>query len=192
MIKFFRVELSLLVWALTFVAIGFYFIGNSAEAADAGVPLTSPTEILSRIHQTDLDEISLGKLAQSQSQSKEVKKFADRMIKDHSANEKDLSMLAKTQNITLRDPVAQNPDDQAKQDKNKATAARLKTLSGAEFDKAYAQAMDAGHQDAIAMVTNAQPTDPLVKRYLAKLLPVLEQHDHLAMTVEKEVKTEAK
>ena len=143
MVKIFKVELSLLAWAMVFAAVGFYIMGRSANAAEA---INSPTEILSRIHQTDLDEIRLGELAQTQSQSKDVKQLGDRMIKDHKANEKDVLALAKSQNITLRDPATLSAQDQSEQEANKATAAHLKTLQGPAFDKEYSKAMADGHR----------------------------------------------
>lgn len=46
MIKIFRVELSLLAWALLFVAVGFYFMDRSAHAGESNSqPANSQSKI---------------------------------------------------------------------------------------------------------------------------------------------------
>lgn len=70
MVKIFRVELSLLAWAMVFAAVGFYLMGRSARAAETVV---SPVKLLSLSHQVDLNEIQFKKIAQTQSYLKDVK-----------------------------------------------------------------------------------------------------------------------
>ena len=54
MMRIFRVELSLLAWALLFVAVGFYLMGRSAHAAEVmGKSNPAPTAVKSMITHAD-------------------------------------------------------------------------------------------------------------------------------------------
>ncbi|MBE5319945.1 DUF4142 domain-containing protein [Pedobacter sp. MR2016-19] len=54
---------------------------------------------------------------------------------------------------------------------------KLNNLSGASFDKAYVGMIVADHQNAVSLFERAtQSTDPAVKAYANKYLPVLKKH----------------
>ena len=116
-----------------------------------------------------LAEVELGKLALHNGENKRVKNFGAMMIKDHSKANVKLMALAKNKNITL--PAKPSVADQQIIDK-------LSKKWGAEFDKAYIQDMIADHEDDIKAFENASKngSDPDIKAFATKTLPMLKNH----------------
>jgi putative membrane protein len=119
-------------------------------------------------------EIELGQIALKNTQDENVRTYAERMVKDHSAADQKLKAIAAKQNIQL--PQSLDPEHQSLKTK-------LQGLKGEEFDRAYAQAMAKGHDKAVALFESAsqqaQMPDDL-KRFAASTLPTLEQHKEMA------------
>ena len=78
-------------------------------------------------------DIEAAKQALKKSKNKEVRAFADDMVKDHSAVNKQALALVKKLKVTPQD----NPTSQALTKQAAAKRAELAKLSGAAFDKAY-------------------------------------------------------
>ena len=114
-------------------------------------------------------EVELGKLAADRARSEEVKKFAQRMVDDHSKAGDQLKMIAESKGIRL--PQEVDPKD-------KALMNRLQKLNGAAFDRAYMQAMVSDHvKDVSAFKKEANAGhDPQVKSFASTTLPTLEEH----------------
>ncbi len=94
-------------------------------------------------------EIKLGKLAEYGGSSEVVKTFGTRMVAEHTKAGDKLKEAAALEHITL-------PTDLAARDQ--ATYDRLSKLSGADFDRAYAQDMVKDHQqDSQAFQREGEP-----------------------------------
>ena len=131
--------------------------------------------IVAGMARASMAEIAAARLALANSQSADVKAFAQQMIDDHTKALNDVTALAQNKGAPL--PAA--PDA-----KHKALAARLGKLKGEKFDRAYmAQAGVAEHEQAHAALTRdqARAKDPDVKALAAKMLPTVEQHLQVAM-----------
>jgi putative membrane protein len=119
-------------------------------------------------------EIELGEMALKNTQDEGVRKYAERMVKDHSAADKKLKAIAAKENLQL--PQSLDPEHQALKTK-------LQSLKGEEFDRAYVNAMAKGHDKAVALFESAsqQPQMPgELKQFAASTLPTLEQHQEMA------------
>jgi len=116
-----------------------------------------------------LAEVELGKLAAEHAKNEEVKKFAQRMVDDHSKAGDQLKTIAERKGIRLPQDV--DPKD-------KALMNRLQKLNGAAFDRAYMQAMVNDHvKDVDAFKKEANGGhDPEVKSFASTTLPTLEEH----------------
>jgi putative membrane protein len=114
-------------------------------------------------------EVELGKLAAEKASKDDVKKFAQRMVDDHSKANDELKTLAQNKNITL--PTAIDA-------KHKTHLDSMSKLSGEAFDRAYAKDMLADHQKAVAAFRTESKSgkDADVKAWAAKTLPTLEEH----------------
>ena len=119
-----------------------------------------------------MTEVELGKVASAKSQNPEVKKFADRMVKDHGQANAELQAIAKAKNVPL--PKKLDAEHQSLVD-------NLKGKSGAEFDSSYAQHMASDHAEAITLFEDATKLgDQEFAAFAKKTLPTLREHKRMA------------
>lgn len=120
-----------------------------------------------------LAEVQMGQLALQKAASPQVKDFAQRMVTDHTKANQDLTQLAKSEKLNL--PTQVNTKD-------KNDADRLSGLSGSAFDAAYMQHMVQDHQQTVAEFQKQarSGSDPQLKSFAQKYLPVLQQHLQMA------------
>lgn len=95
-------------------------------------------------------DVDAGKLAAEKSTSKAVKEFAETMVRDHTAVNAKATALAKKLGVT---PEESATSKSLKADGDKMLA-KLKGMSGAEFDKAYVDNEVTYHEAVIGVVTN--------------------------------------
>ncbi|RZJ10503.1 MAG: DUF4142 domain-containing protein [Rubrivivax sp.] len=114
-------------------------------------------------------EVQLGELAQRNGASSTVKQFGAQMVRDHGQANDELKRLASTKGVQLSTQL--DPE-------HRALSERLQKLSGAEFDRAYIQAMrDAHVKDVSLFEQQAQAgRDSDLKAFAQKTLPTLRQH----------------
>jgi putative membrane protein len=148
------------------------------------------TELLSRIHNTNLEEIEVGHLAERRGQSAKVKAYGDRLVKDHTVADKQILELAKNEKIQLHEPVPLSTTDSAKMDMHKQAAAKIKAATDKEFDSAFLAAMTQGHEDAIQMLQSARLGDTNVQRMVDKLVPILKEHHEMAAHLDQAEKSQ--
>lgn len=153
---------------------------NAANANTMGMNMgANPTDaqgFATRAAQGGMAEVELGRLASQKAQNAEVKKFAQMMVQDHTNANTELKSLASKKNITL--PTALDAEHKAVMDK-------LQGLSGAEFDKAYMDAMVEDHEKTVDLF-QAQADDGAdadLKAFAAKTLPKLKQHLEMAESI---------
>jgi putative membrane protein len=149
-------------------------------AAEKPVVASGPTDpqiaaIVVTANQVDIDA---GKLAQSKSKNKEIKKFGKMMVTDHTGVNKSASDLVKKLNVTPEE----NDTSKALKKGGDDNLANLKKLKGKEFDKAYVDHEVDYHQqvlDAIdkTLIPNAKNEE--LKALLVKVRPAIAAHlDH--------------
>jgi putative membrane protein len=128
-------------------------------------------QILQTIHEKNLEEIAIGRMAKEKGASEAARVYGDHLVKDHSKNEEDLKALTQELGILLAELPQQS-----------AAARTLEPLRGAEFDARFATMMSEGHSSLVQKVEAAQSEvrNEQVKSFLAKTLPVLRQHLQMA------------
>ena len=114
-------------------------------------------------------EVQLGRLAATRASSPAVRQFGQQMVEDHSKAGNELTQLAARKNIQL--PTELKAEHKALMDK-------LSQLSGADFDKAYVDGMvdDHAHDAEEFQAQSNGGSDPDVKAFAAKTLPVIRHH----------------
>jgi putative membrane protein len=127
--------------------------------------------------QGGLAEVELGQLALQKGTSPQVKQFAQRMVTDHSQANSELMQLGKSENLDL--PAQVDAKEKSEMD-------RLRGMSGSAFDAAYMQHMVQDHQKDVADFTKQAQSgsDPGLKSFAQKYLPVLQQHLQMAQAAE--------
>jgi putative membrane protein len=94
-------------------------------------------------------DVDAGKLAAEKSSSKAVKEFAETMVRDHTAVNAKATALATKLGVT---PEESATSKSLKADGDKMLA-KLKGMSGTEFDKAYVDNEVTYHEAVIGVVT---------------------------------------
>jgi putative membrane protein len=157
-----------------------------------------------------MKEVSLGRLALANSQNAEVKTFANRMIQDHSAANARLEQIARNEGLDLpatnmfapEDANWSNPALTGSQEVKGAYLLttnlpvadyqdfkQLKSLSGKEFDVAYAKAAVNDHINTVREFELAQRlvSDPQLNQFAASTLPTIRMHLQMARRLENEL-----
>ena len=132
-------------------------------------------------------DIEAAKQALKKSKNKEVRAFADDMVKDHSAVNKQALALVKKLKVTPQD----NPTSQALTKAAAAKRAELAKLSGAAFDKAYVDNEVAYHKTVNgALETQLIPSasNPELKSLLQTGLKIFQGHEQHAEHVDAALK----
>jgi len=122
-------------------------------------------------------EIETSKLALQKSASADVKTFAQTMINDHSAANKELAAIAAKKKLKVATEAELM---------NKAKAMILKLRDGESFDEAYANNQVKAHKDAIELFNKATVSqDAELASFATATLPKLEHHLHAAEALAK-------
>jgi putative membrane protein len=114
-------------------------------------------------------EVELGRLAAERAKNDEVKKFAQRMVDDHTKAGDQLKSIAEAKGIKLPTEM---------EAKDRALMTRLQKLNGAAFDRAYMQAMVSDHVKDVSEFRKEANAgrDAQVKSFASSTLPTLEEH----------------
>lgn len=149
-----------------------------AYAEDAGPSDPQIAAIVVTANQVDVDA---GKLAKARAHSNDVKKFAEQMITDHTAVNKQATDLAKKLKVT---PEASDTS-RSLQKGGDDNIASLKKLKGTAFDKAYVDHEVAYHQavlDAIDKTLVPSADNAELKDLMVKVRPAFVAHlEHAKM-----------
>jgi len=123
-------------------------------------------------------DINAGKLAKSKSKNKEVQAFAQQMITDHTAVNKQAGALAKKLGVKPED----NDTSKALKKSAHENIANLKSLKGTAFDRVYIDHEVTYHQqvlDAIDKVLIPNAKNAELKSLIEKVRPAIQGHlDH--------------
>ncbi len=115
-------------------------------------------------------EVALGKLAMQKSTNPAVKRFAKQMVADHTKANTKLQAIAKREKLSV--PANLTADQ-------KAAADKLRSQSGAAFDRAYATQMVDDHEKVANLLRNAaddKNLDGQLREFARTTLPTVEHH----------------
>ena len=130
-------------------------------------------------------DIKAAEVALQKSKNQEVRDFAENMMRDHKAVNDQALALVKKLNVTPQD----NDTSKALTKQAVAKEAELKQLSGAAFDKAYADNEVAYHKinGALENVLIPNASNPELKDLLTTGLKIFQGHqqhaEHLAQSL---------
>ena len=127
------------------------------------------TKFLMEVAEMQMEEISLGKLAQEKGNSVHVKEFGKMMVTDHSKTLTELSALAQSKAISIPATITEDSKD---------VYGKLEDKAGNDFDTAYCDMMVEHHEDAIQLFERAstQSQDSEIKAWAAEKLAGLRTH----------------
>jgi putative membrane protein len=122
-------------------------------------------------------EVQLAQLAIANAASKQVKDFAQSMVKEHSKANEELKSLATQKNITLPGTLS----EESKKEYDKLAEKR-----GEDFDEAYCDFMVKDHKDDIDKFKKEADdgNDADIKSWASEKLPTLQHHLSMAESME--------
>jgi putative membrane protein len=114
-------------------------------------------------------EVEFAQLAERMSRNSDIKRFAQRMVREHQEANKRIATIAR--NAGLPPMQGLDPD-------HKAIFDRLSTLQGAAFDRAYIDSQIVDHQVMAQLLEYeiGSGQDPELKGLAAELLPAILEH----------------
>ncbi|MDQ6801527.1 MAG: DUF4142 domain-containing protein [Acidobacteriota bacterium] len=162
------------------LAITLSLIAGGAVRVQAA-PSPDPRQIvLSTMHAVNEMEMHLGQAAQQKGAAEMVRRYGDRLYRDHHFADQKVQMLSKAQGQALLPPpeLPSFPKMQQMMQKQQ----QLQQMSGAAFDAMFLQMMIEGHDTAISNLENALGKLPAgeVRDLVSKVVPILRQHLELA------------
>lgn len=119
-------------------------------------------------------EIELAQLALNNTKNEEIRLYAERMVKDHTAADQKLKKIAAQENLQL---------PQSLDAKHQAVKQKLAGLKDDAFDREYKKHMAMGHGEAVALFESASQTQQMpedLREFAAATLPTLEKHHQMA------------
>ena len=141
----------------------------------AGAQSVNDAQIAAIVVTANQVDIDAGQLAKSMAGSKEVRDFAQLMVADHTGVNKLATDLAQKLGLKPED----NPTAQSLKQGGDNNLAKLKTLQGAAFDRAYVDNEVSYHQAVIAaldktLIPNARNVE--LKDLMVKVRPNFVAH----------------
>lgn len=146
--------------------------------------LAAPAQRSETVHATDdeflrfavagsLAEVELGKVAADHGSAAPVRQFGQRMAQDHDKSGTEAKALATRQQIPV--PTALDGE-------HAALKSKLLSLKGADFDRAYMDAMVDDHKKTVTAFRDEAEhgADGAIKAYASKTLPTIEAHWKMA------------
>jgi len=148
-------------------------IACGAMAAAAVWAASADAKFIKSAAEGGMAEVQFGQLAQQKASSQEVKDFGQRMVTDHTKANDKLKDIASKEGVTLPAELGM---------KDRALYKRLSGLSGADFDRAYMDAMVKDHKEDIAEFQKESDSgkDQSVKQFATDTLPTLREHLQMA------------
>lgn len=149
---------------------------SPSSPASSGMKKASKSEqhFIKEAIEGDLSEVKVGKLAQQNGESQDVKQFGQTLEQDHSANLQKAQSLAQQEGVTP--PTSPNAKETKMYD-------RLSKEHGAAFDKAFARAMVKDHKEDIAKFDKQAKKNDAVGQFAQQTLPTLKKHLQMAQSI---------
>lgn len=157
--------------------------GSAAPAPEPAAPALSDPQIAAIVVAANQVDIDAGQLALKKSKNAEVKKFAERMVTDHTAVNKAAVDLVTKLNVTPEESDASKSLTSGGADKR----AELEKLDGDEFDRAYVDNEVAYHEAVIGVLKSQlipSASNQELKDTLVGVQPAFDAHLQHAKSIQ--------
>lgn len=149
----------------------------------AAAPALTDAQIAAIVVAANATDVKVGEQAATKATDQKVKDFAQRMVTDHNAVNKQASDLVTKLGVTPED----NPTSQSLAQVGDQTVSQLQGLSGAAYDKAYIDHEVAYHQQVIdaldqQLIPGAQNAE--LKALLEQSRPAFVAHLDMAKQIQ--------
>lgn len=155
--------------------------GNALDAAGNALnPTPTGQEFADKAAKSDAFEIAAAKLAKTNAELADVKKFAATMIEAHTGSTAKIKAAAAKAMPAIKPDPTLTSDQQSKLDD-------LGKLKGTDFDKAYVDGQISAHEDALSLMKSyADKGDtPSLKTAAGEIAPKVQEHLDMAKKLKK-------
>jgi putative membrane protein len=151
-------------------------VGDSSGKKMASAPSSAdPQAFVTKAAIGGMTEVELSKLAVTKAQDPQIRAFAQKMVKEHTAANEELTSLAEKKGWTV--PSSLDAE-------HKSAVQKLSSKSGAAFDDAYAKQMLQDHEKTVALFkVGSRTSDSDLAAWVQQTLPTIEQHEQMAATL---------
>lgn len=164
-------------------------VAGAEGAASAGVSAASTAlrvnaqDFVAAAATSDMYEIAAAKIALARSTNPEVKRFAARMIHDHTYSTDKLKALLASGAVKATAPTALD-------ERREGLIGDLNAASAVRFDKIYIDQQAAAHQEAVDLFQNYSKhgDNAALKAFAARTLPTIRTHLTMAQQMQTRIK----
>ena len=159
---------------------------NAASNNENG-PERNTAAVLSQIHQGNLTEIALGKLAEDKASAPEVRAYAEQLVQDHTSVDGTIVAMAQKKGTPLRDRTVSSRQGRKGAQSASPFEHKLTSASGFKFDQLFLEQAGSDHQRLIQRLQQDREdaNDDELEALIDKIVPILEQHRELAQILMK-------
>jgi putative membrane protein len=158
---------------------------NSANTKATSQEMQQDDNAIAVLIVLNKNEINAGKEALKKSKNSTVREFAKHMEKQHTAN------LNDTLKVMRKIHASDKPTTESKdlKEKGKKELTELSSLKGAEFDKAYINAMVKGHEDALQLAESlaSKVNNKALKEHLEATATTIKHHLEMAKEAQSKI-----
>jgi putative membrane protein len=160
---------------------------ENAASHNENAPTGNTAAVLSQIHQANLTEIALGKLAEDKASAPEVRAYADQLVQDHTSLDATVVAMAQRQGTHLRDQTTPSRQGRKGVQTTRRFEQKLTSASGSKFDQLFLEQAGSDHQRLIGKLQQDREdaNDDELEALIDKIVPILEQHRELAQILMK-------
>jgi putative membrane protein len=162
-----------------------------ASSAPAAPNRGNTRTVLSQIHQANLMEIALGKMAEEKASTSEVRAYADQLVQDHTNVDQMVVAMAQKSSAHSQNGPAANREGRGGIAHETQLERKLKSASGPDFDRLFLQQTSSDHERLIRKLQQDREdaSDDELEALIDKMIPILEQHRELAQILMKKEQT---
>ena len=203
--------MKLTIWNKIVLALGISGIAipaladESSSSTNQSPPALTSQQFVSDAAAGGMKEVFMSEAALNESTNDDIKSFAKRMMKDHSATNKKLMKIAEDEGLSFpptnmfsaddpnwSNPLISNPESLKGAQELSMTnvpyrtdyldVKHLQSLNGDQFERAYLSDMVGDHSQAVSEFETASQSlsDPKLKKFAGKTLPTLQKHSKMA------------
>ncbi|HSY09336.1 MAG TPA: DUF4142 domain-containing protein [Candidatus Dormibacteraeota bacterium] len=203
--------MKLTIWNKIVLALGISGIAipaladESSSSTNQSPPALTSQQFVSDAAAGGMKEVFMSEAALNESTNDDIKSFAKRMVKDHSAANKKLMKIAEDEGLSFpptnmfsaddpnwSNPLISNPESLKGAQELSMTnvpyrtdyldVKHLQSLNSDQFERAYLSDMVSDHTQAVGEFETASQSlsDPKLKKFAGKTLPTLQKHSKMA------------
>lgn len=134
------------------------------------LPGDSPDAMLvQQAGETGIADAELSRIAVDHAQSAGVRRFAEELVREHERSNRELAMIAAHENISVPKEIS---------DTHAHLRTQLAVLHGADFDRAYLDAMRDDHRRLADLLRSSRATVSTqeLRTWITLTLPVVQDH----------------